>query len=89
MHVCLWLALYDNVRMYHSNSYIGSHLSKLQLSKHVGFPNAFSKVTPTIFGYFCRLEAGCAVQMANIECFSALYTHCMALEDTGKQLRAR
>ena len=47
-------------------STVGSHLSELQLSEHVGYPNAFSKATPTISGYFCRCEA---VQMADIECF--------------------
>ena len=32
---------------------VGSHLFELQLSKYIGYPNAFSKVTPTIY----RLDA--------------------------------
>ena len=59
---------------------VGSHLSELQLSEHVGYPNAFSKATPTISSYFRRHEA---VQMADIECFRARYTCCIAAEDTG------
>ena len=35
---------------------VGSHLSELQLYEHVGYPNAFSKATPTISGYFCRVS---------------------------------
>ena len=35
---------------------VGSHLSELQLSEHVGYPNAFSKATPTISGYFRRIS---------------------------------
>ena len=31
---------------------VGSHLSELQLSEHVSYPNAFRKATPTISGYF-------------------------------------
>ena len=31
---------------------IGSHLSELQLFKRVGYPDAQSKATPTISGYF-------------------------------------
>jgi len=46
---------------------------------HVGYPNAFSKATPTISGYFRRR----AVQMADIECFRARSTCCIAAEDTG------
>ena len=30
---------------------VGSHLSELQLSEHVCYPNAFSKATPTISRY--------------------------------------
>ena len=58
---------------------VESHLSELQLSEHVGYPNAFSKATPTISGYFRRPKA---VQMANIECFRARSTCCIAAEDT-------
>ena len=36
---------------------VGSHLFELQLSKYIGYPNAFSKVTSTISSYFCRREA--------------------------------
>ena len=36
---------------------VGSHLSELQLSKHIGYPNAFCKATPTISGYFRRVTA--------------------------------
>ena len=32
------------------------HLSELQLSKYVGYPNAFSKATPTISDYFRRVS---------------------------------
>ena len=35
---------------------VGSHLSELQLSEHVGYLNAFSKATPTISGYFRRVS---------------------------------
>ena len=35
---------------------VGRHLSELQLSEYVGYPNAFSKTTPTISGYFCRVS---------------------------------
>ena len=59
---------------------VGSHLSELQLSKHAGYPNGFNKATPTISGYFRRCEA---VQMADIECFRARSTCCIAAEDTG------
>ena len=38
---------------------VRSYLSELQISKHIGYPNGFSKATPTISGYFCRWEAGC------------------------------
>ena len=34
------------------SSTVGRHLSELQLSEYVGYPNAFSKATPTISGYF-------------------------------------
>ena len=37
-------------------STVGSHLSELQLSEHVGYLNPFSKATPTISGYFCRVS---------------------------------
>ena len=37
-------------------STVRSHLSELQLSEHVGYPNAFSKATPSISGYFCQSE---------------------------------
>ena len=32
---------------------VGSHLSELQLSEHVSYPNTFSKATP---GYFRRVS---------------------------------
>ena len=54
---------------------VGSHLSE-----HVGYPNAFSKATPTISRYFHQREA---VQIADIECFRAHSTCCIAAEDTG------
>jgi len=61
-------------------STVRSHLSELQLSEHVGYPNGFNKATPTISGYFRRREA---IQMADIECFRARSTCCIAAEDTG------
>ena len=57
-----------------------SPISELQLSKHVGYPNAFSKATPTISGYFRQRET---IQMADIECFRARSACCIAAEDTG------
>ena len=59
---------------------VGSHLSELQLSEQVGYPNGFKKATPTISSYFRRREA---VQMADIECFRACSACCIAAEDTG------
>ena len=35
---------------------VGRHLSELQLSEYVGYPNAFTKTTPTISGYFRRVS---------------------------------
>ena len=35
---------------------VGRHLSELELSEYVGYPNAFSKTTPTISGYFHRVS---------------------------------
>ena len=37
-------------------STVGRHLSELQLSEHVGYPNALSKATLTISGYFCHVS---------------------------------
>ena len=65
---------------------VGSHLFKLQLSEHIGYLTKFNKVTPTISGYFRRWEAGLAVEIAHIKCFSACSTHCMAGKDTGQLL---
>ena len=42
--------------IYEDGPTVGSHLSELQLSEHVGYPNAFSKATPTISGYLCRVS---------------------------------
>ena len=39
---------------------VASHLFALELSKHIGYLNTFSKTTPTISGYFHRWEAGCS-----------------------------
>ena len=47
---------------------VESHLSELQLSKHDGYLNAFSKATPTISGYFHQREV-LGVQMSDIKCF--------------------
>ena len=35
---------------------VGRHLSELQLSEHVGYPNTFSKATPNISSYFRRVS---------------------------------
>ena len=42
---------------------VGSHLSELQLSEHISYPNAFSKAAPTISGYFRRVS-GLALPVA-------------------------
>ena len=59
---------------------VESHLSELQLSKHVSYPNVLRKTTPTISGCFRRREA---VQMANIKCFRVSSTCCMTAVDPG------
>ena len=38
-------------------SLLGSHLSELHSSKHIGYLNMLSKATPTISGYFHQQEA--------------------------------
>ena len=60
---------------------VGSHLSKLQLSKHVGYPNAFTKPHPLFLATFVDRKLVVAVQMANIEDFGPRSTRCMAAED--------
>ena len=59
---------------------VGSHLFKLHLSEHISYPNAFSKAIPTTSDYFHRQEA---VQITNIEGFSARSIRCMAPKDAG------
>ena len=76
-----WMSSCEYIWTYRCNTNtVGSHLSELQLSEHVGYPNTSSKATPTISGYIRRPEA---VQMADIECFRARSTCCIAAEDTG------
>jgi len=43
----LWLHVRDVIEETHTT--VGSHLFELQLSKYIGYPNAFSKVTPATF----------------------------------------
>ena len=61
---------------------VGSHLSGVQLSGHVSYPNARLAKPHTLFpatGFSCS---------SNV-LFSLLATGCMGAENTGKRLRAR
>ena len=49
-------------------SLLGSHLSELHLSKHIGYLNMLSKATPTIFNYFHQQEASLNHQYGVFQC---------------------
>ena len=53
-----WTSFHSGCMNEFGNTTVGSHLSELQLSEHVGYSNVFSKAAPTISGYFCWCEAG-------------------------------
>ena len=63
---------------------VGSHLSEVQLSKRVGYPNLFVAKPHNIFpANFVNKKLALAPQMGAIKCFRVRSTRCIAVDDTG------